>query len=278
MLKVIESYSAKNKAPRGYRLFTFIAITYAILFFVSNIAANKPVELFSGIVVPGGTLLFSFMFIFSNGIAEVYGAKRNRNTVLWISLSGLIGAVYLWIIVNINHIGLHSPIWFQNDSQWKLVLGDKMLTMLASTLSFAISENINGFCIQALKNKYPLNIRARFLTSTAIGAFFDGVVFLPIVFWGLGSSKIIEMGVSMFLFKVGIETIFIWFSPYIINWLKDYEDIDESDISDEVTLSDLYSGNYSKRKGKSFSSLNVVFSLVLLACVISFACLYIYFH
>ncbi len=123
-----------------------------------------------------------------------------------------------------------APDWpFQED--WKNVLGGTWRIVLASVIAYLAGELSNSFTLAkmkiATKGKW---LWSRTIGSTLVGEAIDTTIFMFIAFWGvLPLDLFISVGISGYLFKCAVETVFTPVTYAVVNWLKRQEKEDYYD-------------------------------------------------
>lgn len=223
-----------------------IAMLFVSCLLVANITAQKPITL-ACFVLPGGSLVFPFSYIFANILTEVYGYKWAR-FVIWVSIVCNFFVLFYFAIA----IVLPSPSYWHDQKAYTNILGFVPIIVFASSVSYLVGEHVNSFILSKLK----LSLKGNFLwfrvtASTAIGSITDSIIFIPIVFFKMTTFKqMLILGSSLTFFKVGYEILALPVTYYIIFFLKHAENLDVYDKNTKFTpfsLDLFYSNNEKNR-------------------------------
>ncbi len=196
---------------------------------LSNILASKMIQIGS-FVFDGGTLLFPFSYIFGDVLSEVYGYKASRK-VIWTGFIMLaIASLNIWLI---SILPAESEWPFQKDFD-NILLQMPRITA-GSLLGYFIGEYSNSVVISKLKViTKGKHLWFRTITSTLIGEFLDSVLFVAVAFAGLyGTSVLIIMAFSNYIFKTAIEVIFTPITYKIVEFVKEKEQTDVYDYNEK---------------------------------------------
>ncbi|MDI2587240.1 MULTISPECIES: VUT family protein [unclassified Psychrobacillus] len=161
---------------------------YLISIVTANVvtAAFAPLQL-GVFIVPMGTLLIGATFIFRDLVQNKYGRAKT----------------YLFIIVA---LGLSALVSF--------MLGDTLLIVVASALSFVIAETADTEIYTRLK----LPMAWRVFYSGIVGGFLDSVIFVIIGLSPLGANFLPWEAVPFaILGQVIVKTIIQMFGALILN-------------------------------------------------------------
>ncbi len=218
------------KTNVGY--FHLIALTYVMIFIISNTAAVK-VGVFFGKFLDTGTLYFPVLYILNDVLTEVYGFKASRK-VIWLTIGcNLLFATALYIAVMMPGAEV-----VDSNQHFNVVFTMSPRILLASITSFLIGEYINSLVLATskmrLKGKW---FGARAILSTAIGVTIESSIFASIAFYGVvGTVELMEMTVLLVLIKVLYELISLPITTRIVTFLKYREGIDYYDYGTKFNI------------------------------------------
>lgn len=164
-----------------------------ILFYLLSIvtanvvtAAFAPLQL-GVFIVPMGTLLIGATFIFRDLVQNKYGRKKT----------------YLFIIIA---LGLSALVSF--------MLGDTLLIVVASALSFVVAETADTEIYTRLK----LPMAWRVFYSGIVGGFLDSVIFVIIGLSPLGANFLPWEAVPFaILGQIIVKTVIQMFGALVLN-------------------------------------------------------------
>lgn len=210
-----------------YRYLDVITAAFVAVLLISNTVSVKPVKVWQ-FAYDGGTILFPLSYIFGDILTEVYGYARSRR-VIWLGFgaAGLMAVVY-------TIVGLLPAAgdWgFQQDYVNILGLVPRIVT--ASLIAYFAGEFSNSFVLAKMK----ILTRGRWLWmrtigSTLAGQFVDTLLFVTIAFLGAEGYSyplLVQMGVSNYVFKVGVEVLFTPITYWVVGFLKRREQEDYYD-------------------------------------------------
>lgn len=210
---------------KNYRFLAFITTFFSVVLILSNIASSKILSL-GWFSFDGGTILFPLSYIFGDILTEVYGYANSRR-VIWTGFFMNLLMVLVFFIVGI----LPPAFDWGNQAAYDAILGVVPRIVLGSLCAYLIGEFLNSYVLAKLKIKTAgkyFGLRA--IGSTLIGEFFDTTIFLIIAFAGVLPWNLIWIiWVSNYIFKVGIEIIFLPVTYRLVNFLKRKENEDYYD-------------------------------------------------
>ncbi len=175
------------------------------------------------------TLVFPITFIANDILTEVYGYKRSRK-IIWTGLAcQAFAALMYWVI----KIWPYPPFW-ENQKAYETILGTAPRIAVASLSAYFFGEFANSLVLSKMKysqdGKKGLRQGWRFVASTIVGEAVDSVVFSSIAFSGvLSLPEVVNISVTIWVFKVLYEVVALPISIPFANWLKNAEGIDEID-------------------------------------------------
>ena len=212
----------------------FLTLTYAMVIVLANWFDPRLINIF-GMTTDAGTLIFPLTFLLSDLITEVYGYKYARRAIWCGFLYNAMFVAYGQIIIH-----LPSPEYATNNAQFDALLSTDMRVILASSISYIISEPLNSILMSKLKLKLQGRlIGIRFISSTIVASGIDSLLFSVIAFYGvINQSNLITLILSMWLIKVAIEILGL---PISIRLAEKLKTIERLDIYDDHTDFNLFS-------------------------------------
>lgn len=200
----------------------FLTTFFVVVLVVSNIIANKQVQLPFGITMPAAIILFPITYILSDLFSEVYGYKWSRLT----NILGIIMNLFT-VMVFMIAISMPAPSHFELQIEFSKVLGTTPRMLLASTIGLYIGDLLNDITFAMMKKKYinsHKGFRSRAIISSLVGEFGDSLVFIPIAFYGLMPFKVMLNTIIMQpIIKVTYEILILPITNYLVLKLSDYE-------------------------------------------------------
>lgn len=214
---------------RSYRYLDLITAAFVAVLIICNVAAAKVVVL-GPFAFDGGTLLFPLAYIFGDVLTEVYGYRRSRR-VIWSGFFLLALASLTFSLV------AALPALDQAEVKPFAQAFDKLFSLvprivLGSLLAYWAGEFSNSYVLAkmklASKGRY-FGLRA--VSSTLVGEAVDTSVFLLVAFFGVYPAAVLWlMFASNYVFKVGVEVVFLPLTTAVAIWLKRAEGEDYYDV------------------------------------------------
>jgi len=209
-----------------YSVFTGLFVSTLI---ISNVASSAKIIAFGPFVFPGGALIFPISFIFGDILTEVYGYERSRK-VIWTGFFCLVLATLNFYIVQI----IPGASFWNNQAAYDSIFSIVPRVVLGSMSAYFLGEFCNSWVLSKMKyraeGKRGASQAWRFIASTVVGEAVDSVVVLVIGFSGvLSIQQMIQVGGSLYVFKVLYEIIATPLSTRVANWVKRVEGVDQID-------------------------------------------------
>jgi uncharacterized integral membrane protein (TIGR00697 family) len=223
-----------------YKFFDFIMALFVAVLLISNLASSAKivdwgVSVFNvPLAFDAGTLLFPVSYIFGDVITEVYGYRSGRR-VIWIGFGcALLMSLVLWVVARLP-----------GEANWQRNVGqadyDAVLSgvshggiVIASLVAYWAGEFSNSFVLAKMK----VLTRGRWLWtrtigSTLVGEGIDTVLFVSIATLLLVPGFVPQIWLTLvltnYLFKCGIEAIMTPVTYFVVNRLKQLEQVDVFD-------------------------------------------------
>jgi queuosine precursor transporter len=195
-------------------------------------------------VLNGATLIWPLTFVFNDIFTEVYGYKRSRR-IIWTGIAvQVMTAFAYWLVGAVPG----APFWHEQKA-FDTILGQAPRIVFACILAYCLGEYANSVTISKLKylqgGRRGTAQGLRFVASTAIGEFFDTLVFFPIAF--VGVVPLVDLLRTMgcvYLAKIVYEILALPGSMWLANFVKAQEGLDvidnpaTTDYSPMLSLSD----------------------------------------
>lgn len=196
----VTAYDFKDRHERSWMMYVVLNLLLFTLYIFTSIAATKPVFLeWPGIVVTPGAFLYPLTFLIVDVLNESYGLRLARRAIFFAFVSNA-------LIIAMLSVTTYLP----GLSDWKLdepynqVIGHLSSVLIASLISFLVSEYVNTYLL--CKIKELTNSRFLFLRvflSTFIAVIIDSFLFCFLAFYGvMETSVILDMIVIQILIKV----------------------------------------------------------------------------
>ena len=210
---------------KTYRYLDLITAAFVAVLIISNVAAAKVVVL-GPFTFDGGTLLFPLAYIFGDVLTEVYGYARSRR-VIWTGFA-LLALASLTFSAVAALPALQDPGVAPYARAFDLLFGLVPRIVLGSLLAYWAGEFTNSYVLAKMK----VWSRGRFfglraVGSTLFGEAVDTGLFLLVAFAFVYPWPVIGvMFASNYVFKVGVEVVFLPLTTAFVVWLKRAEDED----------------------------------------------------
>lgn len=196
----VTAYDFKDRHERSWMIYVVLNLMLFTLYMFTNIAATKPIFLeWPGVVVTAGAFLYPLTFLVVDVLNEFYGLRLARRAIFFAFLSNA-------IIIAMLSVTTHLP----GLSDWKLdepynqVIGHMSSVLIASLISFLVSEYVNTYLlckIKELTNSKYLFLRV--FLSTFVAVIIDSFIFCFLAFYGvMETSLIIDIIVVQVIIKV----------------------------------------------------------------------------
>lgn len=232
----------ESKSHTSFRYYDFIMVSFVTVLLISNIASSAKiidwgVSLFGlRLAFDAGTLLFPLSYIFGDVLTEVYGYRRGRR-VIWMGFfcSGLMSLI-LWIVGKMpSESGWAGIVGME---RYDLILGgvSSGAIVLASMVAYLAGEFSNSYILAKMK----IATRGRWLWtrtigSTLVGEGIDTTIFISMAtilgVAGFTSSIWLNLIVTNYIFKCGIEALMTPATYAIVKFLKRVENSDYYDYN-----------------------------------------------
>ncbi|KTC90083.1 queuosine precursor transporter [Fluoribacter dumoffii] len=211
----------------------YLTLTYSMIIVLANWFDPRLIS-FWGFTTDAGTLIFPLSFLLSDLITEVYGYKYARRTIWCGFLFNLFFILYGQLVIH-----MPNPEFATNNAIFDTLLTINFRIILASFVSYLISESFNSYLIAKTKIKvHGRYMAARFFLASFLASGLDSVIFTTIAFYStLPDSVFIKMILTMWFIKIFIELCGL---PFSINLVSKLKRIEKMDIYDKKTQFNLF--------------------------------------
>lgn len=220
----------KPTPPEGnLKLFSIFTGLFVSTLIISNVASSAKIIAFGPFTFPGGALIFPISFIFGDILTEVYGYERSRK-VIWTGFACLLLATLYFYLIQI----VPGASFWQNQAAYDTIFSIVPRVVAGSMAAYFLGEFCNSWVLSKMKyragGRRGLSQGWRFVASTVVGEAVDSIVVLAIGFSGvLTFDQMLQVGGSLYVFKVLYEIIATPLSTRFANWVKRVEGIDQID-------------------------------------------------
>ena len=198
----------KRMSPRVSRSpFPYLLALFCAVFLISNIAAQKGVQL-GPLITDGAFFLFPISYVIGDVIAEVYGFKAARRAVFTGFGIAVVAVLSFYIA-----IWLPAADFYDMDETFAAVLGLLPRIVVASLAGYVVGQLLNAWVLQKMKDRFGTgNLWARLIGSTVVGEFADTLLFCSIAAGVIGidsAGAFVNYVVVGFVWKTVMEVILL---------------------------------------------------------------------
>jgi uncharacterized integral membrane protein (TIGR00697 family) len=215
--------SQSNLLSLQPRFLWFFILSFSMAIALVNWFDARMIRLFF-VDTDAGALVFPLTFLLSDLMTEVYGYKRTRL------------AIWCGLFFNFFYIGygylitlFPSPAYsIAHNAAFDAMMVLNTRVIIASTLTYLISEPLNSYIMAKLKIKMRgKHMGFRFFTASFISSGVDSALFGALAFSGIMNVKeLLLLILTMWFIKVATEFLGIPLSVYLAKRLKKAEHLD----------------------------------------------------
>lgn len=233
--KIIGSLEiGKGKKMSG--VFMLVAILSVVSLLISNVVANKSIELFGWTVagqklsIAASFVVFPFTYIASDIFSEVYGYSWSRK-ISWIALFANIFMILCFKLVAVMP-GMDST----TSEAFSIVCNSTPGIVFASLTAFMIGDLLNDIIFAKMKAYDSTGKVSAFafrsILSSLCGEIVDCAVFLPLLYFfidGYGTIitnafQLLSIILIQAFLKTAVELVLCPISVLVIGKIKAYEE------------------------------------------------------
>lgn len=220
-----------RSAQRSQEYLLPIATLYVAAQILSDVTAGKLISL-AGLSVSITVIYFPVTFLLSDVLTEVYGYAQARR-VVWMVLACSIFGAAISLLVSLLPPAPH----FLTNQAYKEVLSMVPRVVLAGWIATWCGEMSNSFVLAKMKLLTSgRHFWARAMASTLAGQFINTALFYGIGLSGtLPSDVLVHSVAGAWLFKVGIELVFLPLTVVVVKFLKKVERLDHFDTDTDFS-------------------------------------------
>ncbi|EPD27801.1 queuosine precursor transporter [Actinotignum schaalii] len=209
-------------------LFVYVAVFFVSFLLISNIGATKLITLNIGgldLYFDGGAMLFPLTYIIGDLLSEVYGFKVASRTIILAFGVQILASCCFWLV----QIAPPAPD-YANQEAFEAVLGVVPRFVAASVFGFLFGQLSNSYVLVWIKRRFGERaLWVRLISSTIVGELLDTIIFC-FVAWGADIAagnvefwSIINLSLVGWLYKVGIEVVFLPLTYAVVGVVKRHE-------------------------------------------------------
>ncbi|MFD2629851.1 queuosine precursor transporter [Oceanobacillus kapialis] len=209
-------------------MYLYLNALFAGLLIVSNILGVKLFAI-GEFVLPAAVIVYVVTFIITDVIGEVYGKDAARKTVQAGFLTQILVLIFVYIAIQ-----LPAAPDFAAQTEFETILGGSFRVMLASLLSYVVSQNLDVSLFHRLKKKHGNSkLWLRNNLSTMTSQLVDTSIFIVIAFWGLVPTNVlIGMVATQYVFKLIVAIVDTPIVYLLVRLAKrDKQDIENKDLA-----------------------------------------------
>ena len=196
----LTAYEVSDRNEKSWLVYVVLNLLLFAFYMFANMSAAKLVYVeFFDVVMSPGDFIYPLTFLIVDMLNEFYGLKLARRAIF------LAFAINAFVMVLLTAtIGLPGVAGWELDGPYGEVMMHVSAALLASSLSFVISEYVNSY----LLNKIKELTRSRFLflrvfLSTFFAAIIDSFIFCFIAFYGkMTNAELLAMVYVQIAIKV----------------------------------------------------------------------------
>jgi uncharacterized integral membrane protein (TIGR00697 family) len=220
-------------ASRGSSHFDILLAVFCVVLVVSNIAATKGTQFFSGdvsigpvqilpVYSDGGAVLFPLAYIIGDVISEVYGLRAARRAIL-VGFGTAIMTFLTFLVV----MKLPSAEFYDNQDAFESVVWSGGQIVAASLVAYVVGQFLNSYVLVRMKSRSAEpGLWRRLAGSTGVGEAADTFIFCAIAASAIGittGGQFLNYVVVGFLFKCAVELLVMPVTMVVIRILKQRE-------------------------------------------------------
>lgn len=187
---------------------------YASLVVMAQIFAGKLV-MFGPFIVPGAVVVYAITYLMTDALVEFYGKKEAQKAIY----AGLVGSLLLVLGIQLLLKWQAAP-FFEHQEAFVLVLSNTWRIVVASIISYLISQSMDVWSYNAIKEKTKgKHLWLRNNGSTMTSQIVDTIIFIGIAFVGtMPGKELLLMMVGQYSVKFIIallDTPFLYFMRWV---------------------------------------------------------------
>ena len=193
-----------------------ITAFFCMAFTIANLITVKIINIgFLGMETPAGVLIYPLVYILTNVIADVYGERTARRTIIL----GLCVDI-LFVFMTTLILFLPSPSFYTGDSSLAFVFTQTPIILVSSYISYLIGNFVNAR-ITTIVNKGKEYSAVKNLAVIAFSELIDNFIFIGLAFIGVFSvTDILIMIFSHWVLSLIWSAIAQPFTNMTVKWAE----------------------------------------------------------
>lgn len=216
-------------------VFTVISVISVVSLLISNVVANKSIDLFGWTIagqrltIAASFVVFPFTYIASDIFSEVYGYAWSRK-ISWIALFANIFMILCFKLVTVM-----PGVDMATSEAFAVVCDSTPGIVFASLTAFMLGDFLNDLVFARMKKHDKTGKVSAFafrsILSSLCGELLDCAVFLPLLYYfinGYGTIitsafQLVIIIVIQAILKTAVEIVLCPLSALIVGKIKKYE-------------------------------------------------------
>lgn len=187
----LSAYEMGDRHERSWLVYLALSFMLFALYVLANISAAKLIyiEQFD-VVITLGIFLYPLTFLVVDILNEYYGLRLAKKSIWFVC----VGNVFILVVLSVTSWFPGLSSW-QLDSSYERVVAHVSSVLVASSVSFVISEYVNSYLLGKIKKLTSSRyLFLRVLLSTCFAVVIDSFLFCFIAFYGsLTNDEILKI-------------------------------------------------------------------------------------
>lgn len=187
----LSAYEMGDRHERSWLVYLALSFMLFALYVLANISAAKLIyiEQFD-VVITLGIFLYPLTFLVVDILNEYYGLRLAKKSIWFVC----VGNVFILVALSVTSWFPGLSSW-QLDSSYERVVAHVSSVLVASSVSFVVSEYVNSYLLSKIKELTSSRyLFLRVLLSTCFAVVIDSFLFCFIAFYGsLTNDEILKI-------------------------------------------------------------------------------------
>jgi uncharacterized integral membrane protein (TIGR00697 family) len=205
-------------ARTGSGSYAVLVAVFCCLLIVSNIAATKGIQ-FGPVITDGGAFVFPLTYLIGDVLAEVYGLRAVRRTIVTGFAMALVASLVFWLV----QISPAVP-GYEHQAAFEAVVGVVPVILAASLAGYLVGQFLNAVVLVRIKRRTAeRHLWVRLIGSTVVGEFGDTLLFCAIAASAIGirtPGEFLNYVVVGFAYKTLLEVVLLPITYRVIAAVK----------------------------------------------------------